>query len=229
MLPHHRGSVARRRVPSSESRTCLAMLRRAFAHLHVALGARRQHRRSGLARPRTPSWPRAHRLPRNVAGPEGPRPAQHRVMRTSRMRGRSTSEPTSRRARSEPRTRRPVRWTHRRAAGFKALLHRRVWSRPSAVRRSADLRPSMGLIPLGVLRAREARHGRSRELRYTLAGAIPPRFAADCRSSRPRPSGRTVRPSRVAAQRGAAGVFPGPRLRLREWRTTRKCATPWGF
>jgi len=169
--------------------------------------------------------------PPGASPTRGSRPAQHRAARTSRARGRSADAPTSRRARGEPHTRLPVHWAHRRAAGFKALLHRRVWSRPPAVRRSGDLRPSMGLVPPRgcFARARGARHGRGRELRSTLAGEIPPRFAAGCRSSRLRSSGRTCdlhgslrseAPPESVRGRGCVSACGEPPASAR---------TPWGF
>lgn len=200
MLPHHRGSVARRRVPSSESRSCLAMLWQAFARLHVAMRARR--RAAEAVQPtREPRHGREHTVsPRSVADPRvapGSTPGDADEPRTRSVRGcthqstrawRTTHPPAS------PLGTPPSSW-------LQGLAPPTSWSRPPAVRRSVDLRPSMGLDPPrgSFARARGARHGRGRELRSTLTGEIPPRFAAGCRSSRLRPSGRTVRPSRVAA------------------------------
>jgi len=121
--PAPRGSVARRRVPISESRSWLAMLWRAFAHLHVAMATRR-HRRSDSP-PADPVLVASTPVSSESSPARRPHPTQRRVTRTSRARGRSANA-----------HHRPHVWQATasfsgpsgvsRAAGFKALLHRRA-------------------------------------------------------------------------------------------------------
>lgn len=208
--PAPRGSVARRRVPISESRSWWAMLRRAFARLHVAMGARRCRRSGQPTREPRPGREHTGSL-KSVAGPEAA--PDSTPGDTDEPCARSVdAAPTVESAHGKPPPDPPVHRATSRSwlqglappTSWRSREHREVISAtpvlPWALSPSRSLRAYTRHAPRPKARAPIRPYERDPS---AVRHHMPKHASAPVRED-----GATLR---AAAQRGAAGVCPEPR------------------